>query len=149
MHLLFRFCNGYFDNSSFEKRKSLFNVSDTFSLLNKKAWPGSYWEWIWNNSWTGEANNSCAHESENCLRSFPDMRNNDGNIHNINIRVNTKTVRHDRTYVIWFPTRHNDSINDDKKTILSLCPHPADAATLLFSIRNFKSIWTLYSHQAV
>ena len=30
------------------------------------------------------------------------------------------TVRHDRTYIIWFLTRHNAPINDDLKTILSL-----------------------------
>ena len=40
MHLLFRFCNEYFDNSSFEKRKSLFNVSDIIFIANYKvlAW---------------------------------------------------------------------------------------------------------------
>ena len=38
MHLLFRFCNYYFDNSSFEKRKSLFDVSDFIANYKVLAW---------------------------------------------------------------------------------------------------------------
>ena len=50
-----------------------------------------------------------------CL--FPDLRRNSGNRHQNNTRVSTEPVRHERTYIIVFHTRHNESINDDKTTI--------------------------------
>ena len=48
-----------------------------------------------------------------CL--FPELRSNEGNKHQNNTRVSAETVRHESTYIILFPTRHNESINYDKK----------------------------------
>ena len=39
-----------------------------------------------------------------------------------NIRVSKKTVRHESTYNILFLTRHNESINVEKTTILTSSP---------------------------
>ena len=44
-----------------------------------------------------------------CL--FPELRSNEGNIHQNNTR---ETLHHDSAYIILFLTRHNESINDDK-----------------------------------
>ena len=38
-----------------------------------------------------------------------------------NPRVSAETVRHECTYIISFLTRHKESINDDKITILTHC----------------------------
>ena len=35
-----------------------------------------------------------------------------GNYYQNNTRVSAETVRHESTYIIWFLTRHNESIND-------------------------------------
>ena len=48
-----------------------------------------------------------------CL--FPELWIDEGNKHKNNIRVITETVRRESTYIILFLTRHNASINDDKK----------------------------------
>ena len=45
---------------------------------------------------------------------FPELRSNEGNKHQNNNRVNVETVHHESAYIILFPTRHNESINDDK-----------------------------------
>ena len=45
---------------------------------------------------------------------FPELRSNEGNKHQNNTRVSVAAVRHERTYIISFLTRHNESINDDK-----------------------------------
>ena len=49
-----------------------------------------------------------------CL--FPELRSNEGNKYQNNIRVSAETVRHESTYIILFLTRHNESINDYKTT---------------------------------
>ena len=57
-----------------------------------------------------------------CL--FPELQSNAGNKHQINARVSAETVRHERTYIILFVTRHNKSINVDKNEDLyasSMC----------------------------
>ena len=57
-----------------------------------------------------------------CL--FPELRSNEGNEHKNNTRVSAEAVRHESTCIILFLTRHNESINDDKKDDLytsSLC----------------------------
>ena len=55
-----------------------------------------------------------------CL--FPKLWSNEGNKHQNNTLVNTKTVGHENTYIILFLTRYNESINDDKTTILTHQP---------------------------
>ena len=52
-----------------------------------------------------------------CL--FPELRSKEGNKQQNNTRVSAEAVRHKSTYIILFLTRHNESINDDKKTILT------------------------------
>ena len=47
-----------------------------------------------------------------CL--FPELRSNEGNKHQNNIRVSTETVCHESTYIILFLTRHIEFIIDDK-----------------------------------
>ena len=47
-----------------------------------------------------------------CL--FPELRRNEWNKHNNNTRVSAETVRDENIYIIWFLTRHNVSMNDDK-----------------------------------
>ena len=49
-----------------------------------------------------------------CL--FPELRSNEGNKYQNNIRVRAETVRHESTYIILFLTRHNESINEYKTT---------------------------------
>ena len=39
---------------------------------------------------------------------------NEGNKRQNNTRVSTETVRYENTYIIYFFTRHNESIIDDK-----------------------------------
>ena len=48
-----------------------------------------------------------------CL--FPSLLRNLGNKHQNNTRVSAETVRYEGIYIILFLTRHNDSINNDKK----------------------------------
>ena len=55
-----------------------------------------------------------------CL--FPELRSNEGNKHQNNTRVSDKTVRLESTYIILFLTRHNESINDDEKTMFTHRP---------------------------
>ena len=52
-----------------------------------------------------------------CL--FPGLRSSERNDYQDNNRVSAETVSHDSTYFILFLTRHNESINDDKKDDLS------------------------------
>ena len=47
-----------------------------------------------------------------CL--FPELRSNEGNEHQNNTWVCTKTVCQESTYITLFLTRHNESINEDK-----------------------------------
>ena len=47
-----------------------------------------------------------------CL--FPELRSDEGNEYQNNIRASAETVRHESTYIILFLTRHNESINDYK-----------------------------------
>ena len=53
-----------------------------------------------------------------CL--FPELRSNEGNKHKNKTWVTTETVGHESTYIILFFTRHNESINDYKTTILRM-----------------------------
>ena len=48
-----------------------------------------------------------------CL--FPKLGSNEGSKCQNNARVSTEMVHHERTYIIIFLTRHNESINDYKK----------------------------------
>ena len=64
-------------------------------------------------------NNVCSRVT-NCFSAilvlFPELRSNEGNKHQNNTWVSAETVRHESTctYIIWFLTRRNESINDDK-----------------------------------
>ena len=48
-----------------------------------------------------------------CL--FPELRSNEGNLHQNNTWLSTETVCHESTYIILFLTWHTESINDDRK----------------------------------
>ena len=53
---------------------------------------------------------------------FQELRSNEGNKHQNNTRVSAETVHHVSTYIILFPTTHNESINDDKNDDLYTSP---------------------------
>ena len=50
-------------------------------------------------------------------------------------RVSAETNRQEKTYIILFFTRHNESINDDKSTIFTRRPH-VSLVWFLFSWRR-------------
>ena len=55
-----------------------------------------------------------------CL--FPALRSNEGNKHQNNTRVSAETFRHESTYIVLFPTWHDEAINDDNNKDLYTSP---------------------------
>ena len=73
-----------------------------------------------------------------CL--FPELRSNEGNKYQNNTGVSAETVRHESTYIILFPTRHNESINDYKNDELYTSSSPCLTRSVFIPLMTSQSI---------
>ena len=98
--------------------------------------------YIKNNACTRVTNGFSAHERV-ILGLFSELRSNEGNKHQNNIRVGAETARHESTYATLFLTRYNESINVKKTTIFSHRPRVSLVFILLMTSQSIVDDVTL------